>query len=358
MRHVLSRAQRALRLGGALAFLALPLHGCGGGSSLDSSQGPPSDSTPPDTTPPDTTPPAPPPDTTTPPPPPPPPDTTTPPAGNCGRVEPSNVRPTHEGIAIGPTHVPTSKFGPAYSGTQITALLGSCLLADLEAARRTDTRVFISFTGNEQYNRDANGFSMTKWKQRVDRFRNLDLDPYIEDGTILGHLIMDEPNDVNNWNGKVVTQAEIEEMARYSKEVWPTMTTYIRTFPEYLLGGQYPHLDALWFHYLDRFAPLDEFIDVHFADVRKLGLKIIAGINVINGGNGSSGIPGRGPNKFGMSADEIREYGGKLLAQSDLCAFLFWEWDDKYFERPEIKAAVQDLADKARSFPTRSCARN
>jgi hypothetical protein len=259
---------------------------------------------------------------------------------------------------MGPTHVPTGKFGPAYSGTQITALLGNCLLADLEAARRTNTRVFISFTGNEQYNRDANGFSFTKWKARVDRFRNLNLDPYIEDGTILGHLIMDEPNDVHNWNGKVVTQVEVEDMAKYSKEVWPTMTTYIRTFPEYLLGGEYPHLDALWFHYLDRFAPLDGFIEEHFTNVRKLGLKIVAGINVINGGNGSSGIPGRGPNKFGMSADEIREYGGKLLAQPDLCAFLLWEWDDKYFERPDIQAAVKELADKARSFPTRSCARS
>jgi hypothetical protein len=346
MRQVLSRAQRTLRLGGALAILALPLPGCGGGSSLDTTEGPPPDTT--------TTPP---PDTTTPPPPPPPPDTMPPPSGVCGRVQPSTVVPSHQGIAFGPTHVPTDRFGPEYSGTQITALTDHCLLEDLNAARQANMRVFISFTGNEQYLRDANGFSFDKWKARVDRFRDLNLTPYIEDGTILGHVLMDEPNDAGNWNGKTVTQAQIEELAKYSKEVWPTMTTYIRTFPEFLLGGQYPHLDALWFHYLDRFAPLDGWIEKHFADVRTLGLKIIIGLNVVNGGSKNSGIPGRGPNKFAMSADEIREWGGKLMAQPDLCAFLLYEYDSTYSERPDIKAAVAELAQKARSFPTRDCAR-
>jgi len=272
-------------------------------------------------------------------------------------VEPSTVEPNHQGIAYGPTHLPTNKFGSDFSGTQITAEQGSCLLEDLEAARRSSTRVFVTFTGSEGQNRDANGFSMTRWKSRVDRFKGLNLDPYIEDGTILGHRLLDEPNDVNNWNGKVVTHAEIEEMARYSKEIWPTMTTYIRTFPDYLLGGEYPHLDAIWFHYLDRFSPLDGFIQHHFADARSLGLKIIIGMNVINGGSKDSGIPGRG-SKFSMSAEEIRAWGGQLMAEPDLCAFLLWEYDDKYFERPDIQAAVEDLAKKARAFPTRSCARN
>lgn len=337
-----------------MAFLALSVHGCDSGSSLDTSQGPPPDSTPPDTTtptPPDTTPP---PDTTTPPPPPP--DTTTAPSGDCARVEPSTVQPHHQGIAMGPLHSPRSKFD-AYSGNQITAITPLCLLADLDAARRANMRTFISFTGNEQYIRDVNGFSFTKWKERVDRFGGIDLTPYIEDGTILGHILMDEPNDPHNWSGKRVTQAQIEEMAKYSKEVWPTMTTYIRTFPEYLLGGQYPHLDALWFHYLDRFAPLDGFIAKHFADVRALGLKIIAGLNVVNGGSKDSGIPGRGPNKYGMSAAEIREWGGRLMAEPDLCAFVLYEYDEQYMSRPDIKAAIEELAEKARNFPTRNCAR-
>lgn len=258
---------------------------------------------------------------------------------------------------MGPTHIPSAEFGGRFSGTQITALVASCLVADLEAARRANLRVFISFTGNEQYLRDENGFSLTKWKQRVDRFRNVDLTSYISDGTILAHLIMDEPADPNNWNGKVVSLSDIEAMAKYSKEVWPTMLVYIRTWPEYLKGGQFPHLDAVWFHYLDRWGDIDSFLAKHLGDLRGLGLKVIGGLNVLNGGSKSSGIPGKGSGKNAMSADEIRTWGGKFFAQPDLCAFLLWEYDAGYLARPDIKAAVEELAQKARNYPKNSCAR-
>jgi hypothetical protein len=265
----------------------------------------------------------------------------------------------HVGLAMGPNHVPPTKFGNLFTGTQITATLiengQSCLLSDLAAARRANMRVFISFTGNERHYRDANGFSVEMWKARVNRFRNLDLSPYIADGTIMAHLIMDEPSDPSNWNGKAVPLADIEEIARYSKEVWPTMPTLIRTWPEYLEGYQFPHLDAVWFHYLDRWAPLDGFIGEHFPAARALGLNIVGGLNVLNGGSSQSGIPGKKAGKFAMSADEVRAWGERILAEPGMCAFLFWEYSDAYLSRPDIRAALEDLVAKARDYPQRSC---
>jgi hypothetical protein len=131
----------------------------------------------------------------------------------------------------------------------------------------------------------------------------------------------------------------------------------VRAFPEYMKGGRFPHLDALWFQYLDRWAPLDEFIDKHFREAGPLGLRLVTGLNVINGGSESSGIPGRRRGKNAMSADEIRSWGGKLLDQSNLCAFLLWEYDEAYLARPDIKAAIDDLAAKARSYPTTDCSK-
>ena len=84
---------------------------------------------------------------------------------------------------------------------------------------------------------------------------------------------------------------------------------YVRAFPEYLEGGQFPHLDAIWFQYLDRWAPLDEFIAKHFKDAEPLGLKIVTGLNAINGGSKSSGIPGKRQGKNAMSADELQVVG-------------------------------------------------
>jgi hypothetical protein len=259
---------------------------------------------------------------------------------------------------MGPNHIPPTKFGTVFTGTQITATLEngrSCLLADLAAARRANIRVFISFTGSERHYVDANGFSVALWKQRVDRFRNVDLTPYIADGTIMAHLIMDEPTDPSNWNGKIVPLADIEEIASYSKQLWPTMPTMIRTWPEYLKPYPFHHLDAIWFHYLDRFAPLDGFIAQHFPTARALGLNIVGGLNVMNGGSAQSGIPGKKAGKYAMSADELRSWGEKILAEPGMCAFLFWEWNEAYLSRPDIKAAMADLLAEAQNYPASSC---
>jgi hypothetical protein len=278
---------------------------------------------------------------------------------SCGALQTSGA-PAHVGLAFGPTHVPPADFDARFTGTQISGIfLGgqSCLIPYLSAARKANVRVLINLTGNEQYLRDANGFSMTKWKARVDRFRNEDISSYIADGTILAHLLMDEPNDPHNWSGKVVSLPEIEEMARYSKEIWPTMPTYIRTLPSYLKGGQFPDLDALWFHYVARFGDIDNFIETNFSAARALGLTIIGGLNVLNGGSESSNVPGKKQGKNGMSADELRSWGSKMLAQPGMCAFLLWEWSDSYLARPDIKAALDDLTAKARDYPARSCGR-
>ena len=58
-----------------------------------------------------------------------------------------------------------------------------------------------------------------------------------------------------------------------------------------------------------------------------------------------------------MSADELRSWGGRLLAQPNLCVFLLWEYDEAYLARPDIKAAIDDLAAIARSYPSRKCGR-
>jgi hypothetical protein len=344
-----------VRLLGSLLFVSLTAVACNNGSSLESNESPPPDTT--TTPPPDTTTPLPPVDTT-----PPPPDTTPPPqpSADCASTDPGGT-PVHVGLAIGPNHIPPAKFGSTlFTGTQITATTDSgrtCLLSDLAAARRANVRVFISFTGSEQHYRDANGFSVPMWKARVDRYRNLDLTPYIADGTIIAHLIMDEPADPGNWSGKVVALSDIEEIAAYSKQIWPTMPTMIRSWPEYLKGYEFKHLDAIWFHYLDRWAPLDGYIAEHYATARSLGLNIVGGLNVMNGGSSGSGIPGKHAGKNAMSADEIRSWGEKLLAEPGTCAFLFWEYNEAYLSRPDIKAAMQEIVDKAKSYPTRSCAK-
>src|SRR4051812_22539636 len=147
------------------------------------------------------------------------------------------------GIPFGVYHLPLARYGSVYNGS-LTNVSPPELLIYLEAARQSGTKVLLGLVGSESNYIDAKThfFSMTKWKQRVDRFRSIDLSSYIQDGTIIGHYIMDEPHDASNWGGRVIPLSDVDEMARYSKQIWPTMATIIRGKPDFLKGYRYKYL--------------------------------------------------------------------------------------------------------------------
>jgi hypothetical protein len=325
-----------------------PLPGDSTGVPVDSVPGSPL----PDTTsgPPDTT--VAPPDTT-----PAPPDTTeAPPEPN-----PPGTPPTHLGLAFGPAQQPATTWAPGTGATVYTAQPES-LLARLEAARRLNLRLYVSFSGSAPYNRDANGFSLTLWKHRVDRFRALNLQSYLDDGTLAGHFLLDEADDKSNWNGKIVPVELVEEMAKYSKAIWPTMPAIIRAFPDYLAGygGKYVYLDAVRVQYHARFGDLDQFIGSNARRLKDLGLIMIGGLNVLRGGGEESGWLNPSSKddkrpKYYMTASQLRAWGKRFLAEPGLCGLILWEYDSAYLGNPDIRAALVDLQQQARGAPNTSC---
>ena len=258
------------------------------------------------------------------------------------------------GIPFGPFGLPASLYGREFNAT-FRALPPKVLLSELEAARQAGARVVVRLVGGHSRYKRKGTFDMDLWKARLDRFREIDFSSYIEDGTIVGHFILDEPHDRSNWGGKVISRATIDEMARYSKELWPSMATIIRGKPDYLKGYQYRYLDAAWMQYTVSFGPIEDFIRTNVQDARASGLGLVAGLNVINGGSKTSGIPGRRPGKYGMSASELKTWGGALLAEPTTCAFIVWEYDSLYFSRPAIKAALDELGQQARNLPKKAC---
>ena len=69
-----------------------------------------------------------------------------------------------------------------------------------------------------------------------------------KDGTIIGHYLIDEPSRSSRWGGKPISQRTLEEMAGYSKQLWPGMSTLVRVVPSWLTSASvtYRHLDAGW----------------------------------------------------------------------------------------------------------------
>jgi hypothetical protein len=230
------------------------------------------------------------------------------------------------------------------------------LLVELAKARQAGARIMLRFVGGERfYRNNDHSFSLTKWKQRLDRWRNIDFSSYIEDGTVMGHFILDEPHDKTNWGGNYVSHADLDEMARYSKQIWPTLPTVVRGWPSYLRGYQFKHLDAAWAQYSARFGPIDEFVRNNVRDAKASGLALVAGLNLLDGGNRESGITGHNPSKFAMSASQVRSWGGALLAEPYICAFISWKYKASYFGRNDITSALTELSKKARDFPKKTC---
>jgi hypothetical protein len=251
------------------------------------------------------------------------------------------------GIPFGTTRQPNSWFTAPYNGA-LRIIGPDHLMSDLSAIRSRGGKIAINLSGGQSRYKDAAGnFSLTKWKASVNRFRNINFSSYIKDGTIIGHYLMDEPHNKSRWNGKVVSPATIEAMARYSKQLWPGMVTIVRAYPEYLAqySGSYQYLDAAWAQYVYRKGPVADFTRSNIALAQRKGLALVVGLNILQGG----------PNGSRMSASQIKSWGSTLLSSSYPCAFISWEHNSTYLSSSSIKDAMRYLRSKAQSRSAKTC---
>ncbi len=250
------------------------------------------------------------------------------------------------GIPMGLFHLPDGDFGSRYNGAMRT-VSPSYLMGDLSAIKSRGGKVVLNLAGSQKYYKDSYGhFSFTKWKARVDRFRNLNISPYISDGTIVGHYLIDEPYDKANFAGQAVPGSTLEAMAKYSKQIWPNMTTIVRAEP-YLIkwSGTYHYLDAAWAQYLYRKGSVSTYLSKNVSSAQNMGLQLIVGLN----------IPGGGVNNGTMTPAQVQSWGTTLLGSSYPCAFLSWKHGYTYLTTTSMKSAMDVLRKKAQSHVNKSC---
>ena len=259
------------------------------------------------------------------------------------------------GIPIGVARQPNSAFGNVYNGA-VRQLTPDGLRSNLSAIKGNGGRIFLMMAGNQYYYKNADGtFSLSKWKARVDRFRHIDFDQYVNDGTVIAHYLIDEPYDPANWAGKPVSGATLEEMAKYSKQIWPNLTTVVRAEPYRIKwSGTYRYLDAAWAQFYNPRGTLDpsDYLRQSVADAQRMGLGLVVGLNLLGGappliGAGKGGSP--------MSVTQVRNWGSAMLASSYACAFVSWTWDSNYLSRIGMQDAMKYLRSKAQNRAAKSC---
>lgn len=268
---------------------------------------------------------------------------------------------THPGIAFGTFNMENTVLSSVHTGSLRAGSVPGSFLPVLAGAKAKGARLAIKLTGGSaSHVKNADGsFNFTKWKALVDKYKSVtsSFAPYIADGTILGHYLIDEPNMAHRWGGKEIPQATIEAMAKYSKQIFPTMPTLVRVVPTWLASAPvtYTYLDAGWAQYTAVKGDAARWVASEVSAAKSKGLGLTVSLNVLNGGNGSSGIRGTESGKYSMSASELRSYGSALLNQSYTCALFQWMYNSTYFGRSDIKSAMAELSGKARAHTKTSC---
>jgi hypothetical protein len=149
----------------------------------------------------------------------------------------------------------------------------------------------------------------------------------------------------------------VEEMAKYSKQLYPGMPTLVRVVPSWLasVSVTYTYLDAGWTQYERGKGDAGDWVTAEAAAAKRKGLGLVVGMNVLDGGDGSSRIAGYTKGKYAMSATELRKHGFALLANSYACGFFNWSHDTDYYGRSDIKSAMADLSAKAKAHAKTAC---
>jgi hypothetical protein len=249
------------------------------------------------------------------------------------------------------------QLGSTWTATLRGASVGA-VVKYLQIARERGSRVFIQFAGGRDKYLDAQGnFSITKWKDRVAPYKSVDLSSYITDGTLAAHYLIDEPEDASRWNGKPISYSDLEEVARYSKEVFPGLTTIVRVIPTWLEGASFRwvNLDAAWAQYTASKGDVTAFRDTQAAAAKAQGLGLMFSLNVLDGGDGSSGRPGTTSGRHNMSALELATYGKALIEAPSGCGLLMWREDPGYLNAPGVRGAMEVLSAQAKARPATSC---
>ncbi len=241
------------------------------------------------------------------------------------------------------TLVQTATTDPTYALRQLFPM-----------ARASGVKITLRMTGDHEHYTLEGSFNLELWQKRLDLWDGADLSAYIADGTFAGHMLVD---DVLNWPGADPTGEELEAMASYSQAKFPGLPTFVRERASRIpvpTSGRFTVVDGCVNQYKAKDGDLQTFIEDDRSAAERLGLGTINGMNIADGGDGSSGQPGWTDGKWAMSAAEITEYGTALAAVPELSMFLNWEYDAEepwsdgtlgaeYFARPELESALADL---------------
>lgn len=240
------------------------------------------------------------------------------------------------------------------------------LVAALPGIKARGGQVIITLSRGGS--RDAKGLSVAAATHTIHKYDAVALAAYIADGTIVGLMIGDDIT-APEWGPNRPYLDRYDAIAGVAQAYLPGINVLIRARPGELMGYAWKNKVVAWAQYSARRGDPAEYVAENQALAARMGTTTLFGLNVLNGGDGSSNILGTQPKGWQMSAQEILAYGKVLLPKTH--AFPVWRFTGHKFDmslpegvpatalegikafdsRPDVRAAFAELQKLGASLP-------
>ena len=287
--------------------------------------------------------------------------------------------PTGVGIPVGLSGLLTAGINPFPYNASLDGYSAENLVSRLADARARRMHVLMNMTGGSHENYKTDGvFDMAKWKAKMNAYNTPAIRTAVAaalaDGTIIGNSVMDEPfvhDGQHNVSAKkswgplgTMTKARVDEMCGYVKSIFPTLPVgVVHDHDSFEPEKSYRVCDFIVAQYRwgKTKGDIQRFRDENMAMARRDGHSIAFSLNVLHGGLPATDCPKYGDdNPSGtlcpMSPNQVRDWG--IVLGSAGCALNMWRYEPEYFNRSDIKGAVQEITRSLATLPRKPCLRS
>jgi hypothetical protein len=236
---------------------------------------------------------------------------------------------------------------------------GSWTANELKGLRGLGAGVILNQGGYGRY-KDRNGrYNPTKYYNWVKSLRKYapSWKPYLANGTLRGVQLIDD-RLAGNWGGRAISNAQVDQMAKWWKQLLPGITTFVSGgYAENLLGYRFRYLDGSINQYNARYmGDVKKWRDKSVAAARRANTSIILSLNVLDGGKIYRGCHHGGSSKTcSMTPAELRRYGAALAAAPAICGLGTWKYRATYHARPGVLAGLKYISALAARRSDVSC---
>jgi len=261
------------------------------------------------------------------------------------RPEQAGSPPAARGIPFGAWALPPHLLGPLYNGAVLSGHQPYQRLDEVRA-RKGQAVLYLARNRSRQHGvlsvAEATNF-LNSWP---------DLTSYIRDGTVWGIIVSDDITGKNIWGPDAPYYAQIDSIAKAVKDRWPEARTIVRA-PPTKMTYDWKWVGWAWAQYSNapRNGKVADYLKRESAKADQLGLCVIYGLNIINGGDGSSGRGAK--RKYLMTGDEFLRYYSVLLPHTPLA--FHWQYRPELEENSDLIAAMQQVRAWADTMPRPSC---